>query len=101
MSEFDAITKIKPNTKLKEPSLYKLIYLNDDKTSMEFVVGTLIDHFDYTEETASVITEEIHVSGSAVVAILPYEIAEQVGIEIHQDARANGYPLQVKIEMDN
>jgi ATP-dependent Clp protease adapter protein ClpS len=38
--------------------------------------------------------------GSAVVAVLPYEIAEQKGIEITVDARNEGFPLQIKLEPD-
>jgi ATP-dependent Clp protease adapter protein ClpS len=47
------------------------------------------------------ITTGIHQLGSAVVAILPYEIAEQKGIEVTISARAQGYPLQIKIEAEN
>jgi ATP-dependent Clp protease adaptor protein ClpS len=67
---------------------------------MHFVVNSLIDYFNYTNETASTITESIHTQGSAVVAVLPYEIAEQRGIEVTIDARSQGYPLQVKVEAD-
>jgi ATP-dependent Clp protease adapter protein ClpS len=42
----------------------------------------------------------IHEQGSAVVAVLPYEIAEQKGIEVTLDARQEGFPLQVKIESE-
>lgn len=93
-------TRIKPNLKIAEPSLFKVIYMNDNVTSMEFVVGSLVDYFDYTVETAAKITTDIHESGSAVVAVLPYEIAEQRGIEVTLDARSQGYPLQVKIESE-
>jgi ATP-dependent Clp protease adaptor protein ClpS len=93
--------KIKPNLSLKEPPLFKIIYLNDDRTSMEFVVATLIDFFNYNPDTASQITVDIHENGSAVVAILPYEIAEQKGIEVTLEARAQGYPLQVKVEAES
>lgn len=93
--------KIKPNLALKEPPLYKIIYMNDNVTSMEFVISSLIDYFDYTADTASTITENIHNEGSAVVAILPYEIAEQKGIEVTLEARSQGYPLQVKVEADS
>jgi ATP-dependent Clp protease adapter protein ClpS len=41
---------------------------------------------------------DVHGSGSAVVAVLPYELAEQKGIEITVSARAEGYPLQIKLE---
>ena len=75
--------------------------MNDDVTSMEFVISSLIDYFEYTADTASSITENIHNEGSAVVAILPYEIAEQKGIEVTLEARSQGYPLQVKVEADS
>ena len=51
-------------------------------------------------DTAKHITEDIHASGSAVVAVLPYEVAEQKGIEITVSARTNGFPLQIKLEPD-
>jgi ATP-dependent Clp protease adaptor protein ClpS len=92
--------KIKPNLALREPPLYKIIYFNDEVTSMEFVVGSLIDYFNYNQDTATSITQNIHTQGSAVVAVLPYEIAEQKGIEVTLEARSQGYPLQVKIEAE-
>jgi ATP-dependent Clp protease adaptor protein ClpS len=97
----DTRSKIKPNIALKEPPLFRIIYINDEVTSMEFVVGSLIDYFNYNPDTASHITTEIHEKGSAIVAVLPYEIAEQRGIEVTLDARAQGYPLQVKVEADS
>lgn len=92
--------KVKINTKLKEPPLFKIIYFNDDKTTVEFVIESLIDYFDYSVPMAEKITMDIHEAGSAVVAILPYEIAEQKGVEVTVCARAEGYPLQIKLEPD-
>ena len=96
--ESEARQKIKPNLTLQEPPLFRVIYLNDDVTSVEFVVSSLIQYFNYNPDTASTITYDIHEKGSAVVAVLPYEIAEQKGIEVTLEARNNGYPLQVKVE---
>jgi ATP-dependent Clp protease adaptor protein ClpS len=93
--------KIKPNTSLKEPPLFKIIYINDDVTSMEFVVTSLIEYFKYNPDTASTLTQNIHARGSAVVAVLPHELAEQRGIEVTLDARSQGFPLQVKVEADS
>ena len=101
MSKTDTKAKIKPNLSLAEPPMYKIIYMNDNVTTMEFVVRSLIDHFNYTDDTAIHITQDIHNMGSAVVAVLPYEIAEQKGIEVTLDARAENFPLQVKIEADS
>jgi ATP-dependent Clp protease adaptor protein ClpS len=98
MAQTDIRQKIAPNTALREPSMFKVIYLNDEVTSMDFVINSLVDYFNYTEETAFTITQNIHTEGAATVAVLPYEIAEQRGIEVSMDARAQGYPLQVKVE---
>ena len=98
MSKTDV--KIKPNISLAEPPMFKVIYMNDDHTSMEFVVSSLIEYFEYTEDTATNITHNIHDQGSAVVAVLPYEIAEQKGIEVTVSARSQGFPLQVKVESE-
>jgi ATP-dependent Clp protease adaptor protein ClpS len=94
------ITKTRPvpNLELKEPPLYKVIYINDSVTSMEFVIQTLIDIFNHSVESATEITQKIHEEGSSVVATLPYEMAEQKGVEVTQLARANGFPLQIKLE---
>jgi ATP-dependent Clp protease adaptor protein ClpS len=100
MSKTDTKVKIKPNLSLREPPLFKIIYFNDDVTSLEFVVGSLIDYFNYNQDTATSISQNIHHQGSAVVAVLPYEISEQKGIEVTLEARSQGYPLQVKIEAE-
>ncbi len=101
MSKTETTVKIKPNIALQEPPMFRIIYINDDVTSMEFVVSSLIDYFNYNDDTAATITKNIHEEGSAVVAILPYEIAEQKGIEVTLDARSQGYPLQIKVEAEN
>lgn len=92
---------IKPNLHLQEPPLFKIIYMNDEVTTVDFVVDTLIEYFNYNAGTATEITYDIHEKGSAVVAVLPYEIAEQKGIEVTLEARAQGFPLQVKVEAES
>jgi ATP-dependent Clp protease adaptor protein ClpS len=100
MSNTETKTRTRTSTAvdLKEPPMYRVIYINDHKTTVEFVIESLIEHFQYTASTAETITVNIHESGSAVVAVLPYEIAEQKGIEITIAARTAGYPLQIKLE---
>ncbi len=100
MSNPDLRQKIKPNVTLQEPPLFRIIYINDNVTTMEFVVNSLVEYFNYNDETALNLTQDIHNQGSAVVAVLPYEIAEQKGIEVTLDARNQGYPLQVKVEAE-
>jgi len=100
MSHADVITQIKVNTEVQEPPMFKVIYLNDNQTSMEFVIESLMQFFSYNTDTALQITENIHNTGAAVVAVLPYEIAEQKGVEVTLSARQQNYPLQVKLEPD-
>jgi ATP-dependent Clp protease adaptor protein ClpS len=101
MPQADTKSKIKPSMVLAEPPMFRVIYINDNKTSMEFVIDSLITHFEYTPITAEKITVDIHEEGSAIVAVLPYEIAEQKGIEITVSARTAGYPLQIKLEPES
>jgi len=96
----DNLVKTRVKSHLKEPPKYKVIFINDDKTTMEFVVDSLIEIFNYDHDRAMSKTQEIHQDGSSVVAIYTYEIAEQKGIEVTLAARASGFPLQVKIEED-
>lgn len=101
MTQIETKARTKTFVDLSPPSLFKVIYLNDSVTAMEFVIDTLIDHFDYTFQQAEKITIDIHQQGSAVVAVLPYELAEQKGIEITLSAREKNYPLQIKLEPDS
>lgn len=82
------------------PRFWKVVFLNDDKTPMEFVIELLTSIFKHTEESAKNLTLEIHNTGSAVVGIYSHEIAEQKGIEATATARANGHPLQINIEQE-
>jgi len=96
----DTLTKIEENLGLKEPSLYKVILLNDDVTPTDFVQNCLMSIFMHDLTTAEELTQKVHDEGLAIVAVLPYEIAEQKGIETTVLSRNNNYPLQVKIEED-
>ena len=98
MSQIGTITKTQVNVGLTEPPMFKLIYLNDNATPMEFVIESLITVFNHSPESAQEITIKIHEEGSGTAAILPYEMAEQKGVEVTQLARTNGYPLQIKLE---
>ena len=100
MSKTDIIVKpkIQARTNIQPPSLFNVIYMNDNVTTMEFVVESLKTIFHHSEETALELTHRIHEEGSSVVSTLPYEIAEQKGVEATLLARNNGFPLNVKLE---
>lgn len=95
-----AITRTKPvpNLDLREPPMYRVIYINDNATTMEFVIETLVTIFNHSPESAEAVTLKIHEEGAGTAAVLPYEIAEQKGVEVTQLARNNGFPLQIKLE---
>jgi len=90
--------KISPKLDLIPPTDFKVIYVNDEVTTMEFVVESLKAIYNYSEDRAKDLCIKIHEEGSAVVAVFPYEIAEQKGVEATLLARKHGFPLQVKLE---
>jgi ATP-dependent Clp protease adaptor protein ClpS len=92
------VPKIKPKSDIPEPVRYNVIYINDEVTTQEFVVETLVIIFNYTQIEAEEMTLKVHKEGSAVVATMPYEMAEQKGVEVTMLARNNGFPLVVKLE---
>lgn len=87
--------KVKLN--IDPPRLWKVIFLNDDKTPMEFVIELLMTIFKHSETSAKDITLEIHNTGSGVAGVYSFEIAEQRGIQATQQSRQNGFPLRVQV----
>lgn len=92
--------KIQPRTDVKPPSMFNVIYVNDNVTTVEFVIESLKIIFGHDDTTAEHITSKVHENGSAVAATMPYELAEQKGVEVTLLARNNGFPLAIKLEMD-
>lgn len=86
---------------LQHPKLWKVIFLNDDKTPMEFVIELLTTIFKHSADIARNLTLEVHNEGAAVVGTYSHEIAEQKGLEATSTARTNGFPLKVTIEQDS
>jgi len=97
-TEVQTNKKIEVRQDINPPPQFKVIFLNDSVTTMEFVLHTLVTFFNYEVEAAKEITVKIHNEGSATVAIMPYELAEQKAIEITAIARSNNFPLNIKLE---
>ena len=91
-----AVEKTKLN--IEEPGFYKVIFINDEVTPMEFVIEVLQKIFKHDLETSQKIMLTVHTEGSAIAGVYSYEIAEQKGVETTVLARNNGFPLQVKVE---
>ena len=91
-------TLTREKTKLEEPGLWDVIFLNDNITTMEFVIRVLKQIFNKTQEQAEAITRRIHDDGQGVVGSYVHEVAEQKGIETTLLARQENMPLQVKVK---
>lgn len=87
-------------SKIKVPTLYRVVLLNDDFTPMDFVVDVIVRHFKKTTEAASEIMLQIHNEGRGVCGVFPHEIAETKAAHVVEDARGRGYPLQAVVEKD-
>ena len=94
----DVQTLTKEKIKLEEPGLYDVIFLNDNITTMEFVIRVLKQIFNKTQEQATAITQQIHDNGQGIGGSYIHEVAEQKGIETTLLARQENMPLQVKVK---
>lgn len=97
MSAKEAV-KERSDTRIKEPKQYNVIMLNDDFTTMEFVVEILVDIFHKDRVSAEAIMLNVHKKGQAVVGRYPYDIAvTKVGTALSR-ARAEGFPFRMTVE---
>lgn len=85
-------------TKLKTPSRYNVVLLNDDSTPQEFVVNVLLTIFNRSTEQANSVMLEVHEKGRGIAGTYSYEVAEQKCVETITDARRHQFPLDVTIE---
>ena len=100
MSVADIKLDEKIQKKIIEPEKYKVIFLNDDATPMEFVIELLTTIFRHSETASKEITMKVHSEGSAVVGTYSYEVAEQKATEATNLSRSHGFPLQIKLEKE-
>ena len=84
--------------KLREPQKARVILLNDDYTSMEFVVRILMEVFRKTYREAEDIMWNVHEQGRGVCGVYPIEIAETKVTVVHARAKAEGFPLRCAVE---
>ncbi len=85
---------------VEEPPMYKVMLLNDDYTTMEFVVEVLVYVFQKSLEEATQIMLNVHRSGVGVCGIYPYQIAETKVNAVENLARENGFPLKCIMERE-
>jgi ATP-dependent Clp protease adaptor protein ClpS len=88
--------KVEEETALIPP--WKVLLLNDDITTFEFVTWLLMTLFHKESEEAVRLTWEVHRSGSALITVTSQERAELYVEQVHSLARPRGYPLRATIE---
>src|ERR1700730_8598902 len=91
---------IKARPKVKKPSMYKVLMLNDDYTPMEFVVHVLQRFFSKTTEEATRIMLHVHQKGVGVCGVFTFEVAETKVAQTMDLARKNQHPLQCTLEKE-
>jgi len=98
MAEVAVKPKIKNSITTEEPKKFNVVFMNDNVTSMDFVIQLLAEIFGYDNARSFDIMMQVHEQGQAVVATYYYELAEQRALECTYAARRNGYPLEVKVK---
>lgn len=84
--------------KIKRPSLYRVVMMNDDYTPMEFVVHVLQSFFGMDQEKATRTMLQVHTEGKAVCGVYTRDIAETKAAQVVDYAQQNEHPLQCDIE---
>ena len=79
--------------KLKSPKRFEVILLNDDYTTMEFVVEVLRRFFNKELQNAEAIMLKIHIDGEAVCGIYSYDVAQTKVSQVIDYSRKNEQPL--------
>ena len=90
MSQTD-LKKVKQ--KLKVPNRFDVILLNDDYTSMDFVVDVLRRFFHKEFQAAEAIMLKIHIDGEAVCVTYSYDVAQTKVSQVIKYSRNNDQPL--------
>ena len=83
---------------IKYPKKYKVYLLNDDYTSMEFVIDVLMGIFHKTYEEAENIMLEVHKKGQGLCGVFTHEIAQTKVMQVITKAKDNAFPLKAIME---
>jgi len=83
---------------LKKPELFKVLLLNDDYTTMDFVIEILESVFNKGPAEAFRIMMMVHTQGKGLCGVYPFEVAETKVATVLERARENGFPLRAAME---
>jgi ATP-dependent Clp protease adaptor protein ClpS len=98
MTETGDAVKDRTRTEKKEPELYRVVLLNDDYTTMEFVVSVLEGVFQKTPAESYRVMMAVHTQGRGVAGVYPWEVAETKADAVISLARDAGFPLKAVTE---
>ena len=98
MNQTGDAVKERIKTEKKEPTQYKVVLLNDDYTTMEFVVHVLETIFQRSPAEAYQIMMHVHLNGRGIAGVYPWEVAETKAETVISLARDSGYPLKAVTE---
>ena len=85
-------------TRKQDPILHKVVLLNDDYTTMDFVMHVLASVFEKSPAEAYRIMMLVHTTGRAVAGVYPWEVAETRAEAVISQARDAGFPLKAVTE---
>src|SRR5437016_9286945 len=88
----------KDEVKAKRPSMWNIVFYNDDYTSMEFVIFVLTRVFHRSTEDALALTFAVHTEGKGIAGSYTFEVAEQKQCEVLLMAKIEEHPLRVEVE---
>jgi ATP-dependent Clp protease adaptor protein ClpS len=91
-----AVEEARP--KLKQPSLYRVVLINDDYTPMEFVVDILETIFGMERTRATQVMLEVHTKGKGICGVYNFEIAETKVAQVMGLAQQHQHPLLCEME---
>jgi ATP-dependent Clp protease adaptor protein ClpS len=94
----DNAIKDREEVKNQEPKLYNVILLNDDYTTMEFVLQILETLFHKSPAEAFGIMMQVHRNGRGLAGVYTWEVAETKADKVAAMATEAGYPLRATIE---
>ena len=83
---------------IEEPRQYKVIFHNDDFTTMEFVTDVLRRVFNKPADEAVTLMMRVHREGQATVGIYSYDVAMTKASQATAMARNEGFPLKITCE---
>jgi ATP-dependent Clp protease adaptor protein ClpS len=89
---------VKKKEKLKEPDNYRVVLLNDNYTTMDFVVEVLMSIFHKNEEDAEQIMLDVHRKGRGIVGVYTLDIAQTKANQVHVLAQGREFPLKCIVE---